>query len=401
MQIFLPADVPLQTEKKVPLTWNGARFVANPPMTYPALHVLEVDIPGNSFNGYESIKMPVVLTEEGSFTDWDWKAFVDLEPGPTRYSQQTQVESASLEKSIQGIKQGKLKWDMKCAAMPRFESLIGRLFESYADRWAVLTTQEKQQDAIPAMGTPAHILFKKATPKALNAFRDRERTLADLAAINGLWAMADWLMDQGIPLTAKAVDSGLIHQALILSTKEATSRPSPELFGVTADKTNTANPQELAQWLDRWLKRLERFPLPTGELTWERERRLSRNPSQAKEIPNLTDSVVSFWAEQQVSWTGPNPSMVSGMKPLQRALFDRWVGHWNKHKVHLDSVMMPTRYDAYGEKPPYRPLTQVWQGKTAPWMSLVEQLQSPLKRSEAMEQTLPAPASTRNRGPRF
>lgn len=384
MPFLLPPDISLRTETAATAVWKDGQLVLQMDLSYPQLHVLNKDIPGNDYNGYDAIKMPVVLTDKGPVTDWAWKAFVELEPTGSRYGPPA-VESAYLRKAIEGLKKGTLAWDMRCSAMPRSESLIGRLFEVYQDRYGFMSPRDQASDILPEMETAPAQLFGQVKKADLQAFRDRGRSLLDMAATHGLWDVSEWLFNQGVPLSPDVVDSGLVHQALVLT-----------------DNASDLSQQELnnrARWLDRWLTRLEGFPLPSGRLDWEsqhQQHRMSSNDGLA-----YTDTVASFWAFKQVSWAGPNPSTPQQLPPRKRALFERWVQHWTVLGLDLDTVQMPTRTDPYKEKPASVPLTDHWQGKTAPWLALTQALQSPLKRQKALDEGLPTPARSGPQLPRF
>jgi hypothetical protein len=392
MPFLLPPSTPLQTETPTALVWDGHQLVAQLVPTYPAVHVLDQDLPGNHYDGYSAVKMPVVLTPDGPVTDWEWKAFVDLYPHlPSRYnSSYREVESASLSKSIDGIRKGTLAWDLKCVAMPDYESLIGRLFEAYKERLGFLTANERQEDVQSDMKTPPATLFSRASRAQLQQFRDRGRSLTDLAASQGLWDMAEWLVEQGVGLTPAMVETGLVHQAMVLTCKSSASASNLNMFSLTNKEA----------WLDRWLTRLEGFPLPTGRLDWDRKNRDHRQSNSTGQ-PMYTDSVASFWAHKQVNWSGINPSQPHTLSKLDAALFKRWVQHWTVMGVDLDTVEMPTRFDAYNEKPPFTPLAEVWQDKLAPWLAAVQAIQSPLKRQRHLDASLPAPSPTKSKGPRF
>lgn len=388
MPFLLPADIPLRTETPATAVWKEGQLVLQMDPSYPQLHVLNKDIPGNDYNGYDAIKMPVVLTADGPVTDWAWKAFAELYPhhaSRTRPSQK-EVESASLAKSIRGITIGTLPWDLRCEAMPEYDSLIGALFEAYKERFGFLTPEERPADVQSEMKTPAATLFSKVSRTQLQQFRDRGRSLTDLAASQGLWDMADWLFEQGVGLTPGMVETGLVHQAMVLTTHASSVDQYPLMVKES--------------WLDRWLKRLESFPVPTGRLDWDRkyrDHRQSANPNQ----PAYTDSAASFWAHKQVAWFGNNPSLPTTLSREQAVFFKRWVQHWTALGLDLDTVQMPTRFEGLEPKPPFTPLAEVWQGKMAPWLEAVQAMQSPLKRQKGLSESLPQPSPGRPPAPRF
>lgn len=384
MPFLLPPDISLRTESSATAVWKDGQLVLQMDLSYPQLHVLNKDIPGNDYNGYDAVKMPVVMTEEGPVTDWAWKAFVELEVVPSRNGRPA-VETAYLRKAIEGIAKGTLAWNMTCSAMPQSESLIGRLFEVFEDQYGFMSPLDRPSDVISEMKISPAELFKHIKPADLRTFRDRGRSLLDMATTHGLWDLSEWLFKQGVPLSPETVDAGLVHQALVL-TQNASDHSQEELTHRSA-------------WLDRWLTRLESFPLPSGGLDWERRHRQHRMSSV--EASDYTDSVASFWATKQVNWFGPSPSLPQQLNPNEKVQFERWVQHWTTLGLDLDTVQMPTRYDPYKEKPISVPLTEHWTEKTAPWLERTQTLQSPLKRQKALNASLPSVASTRQKGPRF
>lgn len=337
-QILLPPDTALLSTQQVALVVRQGVATPREAPQYPDFfvptEVIRNLIPADlehRFRDYGKGRMPAMPTAQGLVFDPDWTPFSAFDVDET-------VQHIDIA-LVSDIETGQVPWQLQCPVMREHASLIGLLIAQYGKQTGGDPANPGMNDTEFIRLHPLSGLLRNASSQELMAFRDRGRSLLDLAMDNQQWRLAGFLWDQGVRWSEEALVTGKPLEALVLSTLGLMGmlvmRPNDALEASSRD-----DGEPRVAWLKTWLERYAQAggvanPAPTLTV-----RGLLAQKSGWREGEDIIDSPAGLWISRFLV----AGSMAKGLPKMeqapayQRDLVDTWVRYWGGQGIDLSQV---------------------------------------------------------------
>lgn len=338
--VHIPEHLGLQSSGSTRLVVRDGKLVLGNDPTYPAFYVDGehlndwLESQGQARINYSvDKKLPAMVGQDGLVMDRRWECFgAFIDPKDERVPWNIQ----------QQLRKGEIAWDLQCPVMQGPASLIGQLIRVYGLSTGANPDRPGMNPNQGMLEFPLTSILRKASAQQLRAFRDRDRTLLDLACEHQQWALAQFVWDKGVRWSEDDLVLGTPLAALTL-TSQALQGPGHSQPIDAAE--NLQNVETRAAWLQQWLRRYRRAGgvIDTDEPVIDWRGRLG----QARGLDDhaaITDTPASFWITR---FMPIKSGLIRLTKPEQLpehalAIIQTWAGFWDDAGVDLDQVACDT-----------------------------------------------------------
>lgn len=326
--IILPQDIQLHSAGPVKLVLRNGQPVLDQAVGYPQFFIKGEDVVA-CVEGCQRMKSrygnrwPAQPTNEGLAWDPEWNAF-------GAFFSEERSYASGVDRLVEDVKAGKVHWHLCCPVVQGPESIIGQIMQEYGKSVGAEPGNRGFNPSHLMRSHPVETLLAKTALEELVAFRDRDRSLLDLAMENQLWDSAQWLWDRGVRPSEQALAGSYLESLVIASLALQESAVTGFLPG-SVDR---------GQWLRAWLDRFTQTQTPITDTPFStyRQRLMEKNAgSLYQDEPPVIDSIASLWISGclLVQSNGAVPA-INAIKSSE--MFDAWVEFWAVHGVDMEAV---------------------------------------------------------------